>query len=639
MAKATSLWELLLGRPLRTEEQRAERIGVLRGIPVLGLDALASAAYGPEAALTILLSAGALAPGYLRPVSLAILVILALVYVSYRQTIGAYPDGGGSYTVAGQNLGDLPGLLAASALSVDYVLNVAVAIAAGVGAIVSAIPPLLPYTLPACLAILAFITVVNLRGVREAGLVFMAPTYLFVACLGGTIVLGCVKALLAHGAPQPLVRPRSAGFETSATVVGLWLLLRAFASGCTAMTGVEAVSNAVPIFREPRVRTAERTLTSIVVILGCFLAGIAYLAGAYHISATPPGQPGYESVLSQLVAAVGGRGTFYYVAVGSIVMVLALSANTSFADFPRLCRLLARDGYLPAEFAQLGRRLVYSEGILVLATLSGLVLIAFGGITDRLIPLFAVGAFLAFTMSQLGMVAHWRRQGRGHAHKVILNAAGALGTGITLLVIIVSKFVEGAWITVLIIPGLVGLFLQVYRVQKRADLAVEEAGALAFDHPQPPIVLVPLKRLDRVAQKGLRFAVSISRDVVAIHVRGPDDEVTPDLLDAQWEERAAQPARVAGFTPPRLVSLNSPYREFFGPLLAHVRQVAAEHPGRYVAVLVPELIERRWYHFLLRSHRSTFLKGLLLLQGGPQVVVINTPWYFRDPGEHRRHRR
>lgn len=636
MAKAGSLRELLLGRPLRTEEQQVERIGVLRGIPVLGLDALASSAYGPEAALTILLPAGALAPWYLRPISLAILVVLALVYLSYRQTIGAYPDGGGSYTVAGQNLGELPGLLAASALSIDYILNVAVAIAAGVGAIVSAVPPLLPFTLPVCLVILAFITLVNLRGVREAGLVFMAPTYLFVACLGGTVVLGCVKALLAHGAPQPVVQPRGARFEAGATVVSLWLLFRAFASGCTAMTGVEAVSNAVPIFREPRVRSAERTLTAIVGILACCLAGIAYLAGLYHIRATPPGAPGYESVLSQLVAAVGGRGVFYYVAVGSMVTVLALSANTSFADFPRLCRLLARDGYLPAEFAQLGRRLVYSEGIVVLATLSGLILIAFGGITDRLIPLFAVGAFLAFTMSQLGMVAHWRRQGRGHTHKVILNAAGALGTGITLLVITVSKFTEGAWITVLVIPALVALFLQVWRVQKRADRAVEEAGALVFGHPKPPIVLVPLKRLDRVAQKGLRFAVSISSDVVAIHVRGPDEGMTDDLLDAQWEERVAKPARAAGFPPPGLVNLTSPYREFLEPLLKHVRQVAADHPERYVAVLVPELIERRWYHFLLRSHRSTFLKGLLLLRGGPQIVVINTPWYFRDPGEHRR---
>jgi amino acid transporter len=636
MAGRKSLRERLLGRPLRTEEQQVERIGVLRGIPVLGLDALASAAYGPEAALTILLPAGALAAFYVRPISLAILILLALLYLSYRQTIAAYPDGGGAYTVASQNLGRLPGLLAASALSIDYILNVAVAIAAGVGAIASAIPPLLPYTLPLCLAILGLITLVNLRGVREAGLVFMAPTYLFVACLGATIVLGFAKTLLAHGAPQPVVQPRGSRFETGAAAVSLWLLLRAFASGCTAMTGVEAVSNAVPIFRESRVQTGERALTAIVAILACFLAGIAFLVGAYHIGATPPGERGYESVLSQLVAAVTGRGAFYYVAVGSIVAVLSLSANTSFADFPRLCRLLARDEYLPPEFAHLGQRLVYSEGIVVLAALAGLLLIAFNGITDHLIPLFAVGAFLAFTMSQLGMVAHWRRQGGRHTRQVVLNGAGALATSVALGIIVVSKFTEGAWITALLIPAFVGLYLQVARVQTRADQAVDVAGPLMLDRTQPPIVLVPLKRLDRVAHKGLRFAVSISPEVEAIHVRGPDEGVIPDLLDAQWEERVAKPARAAGVAPPRLINLVSPYREFFGPLLEHVRQVAAANPGRYVAVLVPELIERRWYHFLLRGHRATFLKGLLLLRGGPQVIVINTPWYFRGAAEDQK---
>jgi amino acid transporter len=627
-----SISELLFGRPLRTEEQEVERIGVLRGVPVLGLDALASSAYGPEAALTILLPAAALAPYSIRPISVAILVLLALVFLSYRQTISAYPDGGGSYTVASQNLGRLPGLLAASALSVDYILNVAVAIAAGVGAIVSAVPPLLPHTLPLCLVILALLTIVNLRGVREAGLVLMTPTYLFVACLGGTILLGAAKTLLAHGAPVPLVRPRGAEYAVGMGTVSLWLLLRAFASGCTAMTGVEAVSNAVPIFREPRVRTAERTLGTTVAILACLLAGIAFLAGVYHIGATPPGQPGYESVLSQLVSAVAGRGVFYYVALGSIVTVLSLSANTSFADFPRLCRLLARDGYLPEEFAHLGRRLVYTEGVVVLAVLAALILIVFGGITDHLIPLFAVGAFLAFTMSQLGMVAHWRRQEGRHKHRVILNAAGGLATAATLAVIVVSKFEEGAWITALVIPAFVALFLRIRRLQEHADAEVEEEGPLELGHSPPPIVLVPLKRLDRVAHKALGFAVTISKEVQAVHVWGcePEDDPAADPLKAHWEERVAQPARGAGFVPPALVSLPSPYREFFGPLLDYVRRVAAANPGRYIAVLVPERIERRWYHFLLRSHRATFLKGLLLLRGGPQVVVINTPWYLRE---------
>jgi amino acid transporter len=627
-----SIGELLFGRPLRTEEQEVERIGALRGIPVLGLDALASSAYGPEAALTILLPAAALGPYYVRPISAAILALLGLVFLSYRQTIGAYPDGGGSYTVASENLGRLPGLLAASALSVDYILNVAVGIAAGVGAVVSAVPALLPYTLPLCLAILALLTIVNLRGVREAGFLFMTPTYLFVACLGGTILLGTAKTLLAHGAPEAVVRPPGAEYAAGVGTVSLWLLIRAFASGCTAMTGVEAVSNGVPIFREPRVRTAERTLGAIVALLACFLAGIAFLAGVYHIGATPPGRTGYESVLSQLVSAVAGRGMFYSVAMGSLVTVLSLSANTSFADFPRICRLLARDGYLPAEFANLGRRLVYTEGIVVLSVLAALILIVFGGITDHLIPLFAVGAFLAFTMSQLGMVAHWRRHGGLHRRRVVLNAAGAIATAATLVVIVVSKFEEGAWITALVIPAFVALYLRIRRIQERADAEVEEEGPLVLGHSAPPIVLVPLKRLDRVAQKALGFAVTISKEVQAVHVRDhePADGPDADPLSAHWEERVAQPARAAGLVPPTLVPLQSPYREFFGPLLDYVRRVAAANPGRYVAVLVPELVERRWYHFLLSSHRATFLKGLLLLRGGPQVVVINTPWYLRE---------
>jgi amino acid transporter len=629
MVGRKSLREWLFGRPLRTDEQEVERIGVLRGIPVLGLDAIASAAYGPEAALTVLLPAGALATYLVQPVTGAILVVLTLVYLSYRQTISAYPDGGGSYTVASQNLGRLPGLLAASALSIDYILNVAVAIAAGVGAIVSAVPPLLPYTRSLCLAILVFLTVMNLRGVREAGLVFMAPTYLFVGCLGTAILIGFLKTLQAHGTPQPVVLPRSAPFTTSAGLVSLWLLLRAFASGCTAMTGVEAVSNAVPIFREPRVKTAEHTLTAIVAILASLLVGIAFLSHVYHIGATPPGKTGYESVLSQLVAAIAGRGVFYFVAIASIVTVLSLSANTSFADFPRLCRLLARDKYLPADFARLGRRLVYSHGIVVLAVLAGLLLVIFGGITDRLIPLFAVGAFLAFTMSQLGMVAHWRRQEGRHTRSIILNAAGALATAVTLVVIVISKFTEGAWITVLVVPAFVGLLLQIRRIHERAEEAVEEEGPLEVGSPPPPIVLVPLRRLDRVAHKALRFAITISTEVQAVHVRDEDPAEGPaDPLSAQWEERVAEPARRAGYVPPTLVGLWTPYREFFGPLLRYIRRIAEANPGRYVAVLVPELIEPRWYHFLLRSHRSTVLKGLLLLRGGPQVIVINAPWYL-----------
>ncbi|HEX8694604.1 MAG TPA: APC family permease [Longimicrobium sp.] len=623
-----SLRTFLFGRRLRSDEQEEQKIGPLRGVPVLGLDALASASYGPEAALTVLLALGALAPRYIGPLSAVVIGLLVIVYLSYRQTIAAYPDGGGSYAVASRNLGARPGLLAASALAVDYVLNVAVAISAGVGAIISAFPPLQPYTLPLCLGLLTLITIVNLRGVREAGLLFMLPTYLFVATLGVTIAVGVAKTLAAGGRPEPVTPPPP--LAPAAAAAGLWLLLHAFASGCTAMTGVEAVSNGVPIFREPRAVNARRTLTAIIAILALLLAGIAFLSNAYGIGATRPGTAGYQSVLSQVVGAVMGRGAFYYVTLASVVGVLALSANTSFAGFPRLCRVLALDEYLPAEFAHLGRRLVYSQGIVILAVLAGALLVAFGGVTDRLIPLFAVGAFLAFTLSQAGMVAHWRREGGPHARRSsFVNAVGAAATAATLVVVVVAKFTEGAWLAVLVVPACLYLFLRIRRHHEAVDREVEVDGPLQLDEPPPPVIVVPLKRLDRVGRKALRLAASMSPDVHVVHVLTQEPNMDP--LRAQWRDYVERPFREAGFSPPKLVEMPSAYREFFDPLLRYVRTLARENPGRYVGVFVPELVERRWYHFLLRSHRATLLKGMLLFRGGPRVVVINTPWYLREP--------
>lgn len=622
---------LLLGRRLRSDEHEEQKIGPLSGVPVLGLDALASASYGPEAALTVLIPLGMFAPHYMGPLSGVVVGLLVIVYLSYRQTIAAYPDGGGSYSVASRNLGRGPGLLAAAALAVDYILNAAVAISAGAGAIISAFPAAQPYTLPLCLGLLLLIATVNLRGVREAGALWMAPTYLFVATLALTLGVGVFRTLASGGDPVP-VRPPPTPGPALETAAGVWLLMHAFASGCTAMTGVEAVSNGVPVFREPRAAMARRTLTSIIAILILLLAGIAFLANAYGIAATRPGTAGYESVLSQLVSAVWGRGPMYFVTLGAIVCVLALSANTSFADFPRLCRVLALDDYLPAEFAHLGRRLVYSTGIVILAVLAGTLLVAFGGVTDRLIPLFAVGAFLAFTLSQAGMVAHWRREGDGSPaarRSLVLNACGALATGLTLLVIIVAKFTEGAWLAVVVVPTLVYLFARIRRFNESIDREVEVDGPLQLDDPPPPLIVVPLKRLDRVGRKALRLAASMSPDVHVLHVLTQEPNVDP--LRARWAQYVEGPFSQAGIAPPRLVEIRSEYREFFDPVLLYVRRMAAENPRRYVGVFVPELVERRWYHFLLHSHRATMLKGLLLLRGGPQVVIINTPWHLRDP--------
>ncbi|MFL5394463.1 MAG: APC family permease [Myxococcales bacterium] len=617
------LVHFLFGRPLRSDEQDAERIGVVPAVPVLGLDALASASYGPEAALTVLIPLGAGALGFIGPITAAISVVLLLVAISYGQTIPAYPNGGGSFTVAKENLGENAGLLAATALCIDYVLNTAVAISAGVGAVASVEPRLLPWTLPLCLGVLVALTVVNLRGVREAGLVFVAPTYLFVGCLLATVAIGAWKTFAAHGHPQPMaVRPQ---LSAPAEPAGLWIVARAFASGCTALTGVEAVSNAVPIFRKPKVRNARRTLAAIAGILMVLIAGIAFLAHAYGIGATEPGRPGYQSVISQLVAAVAGRGAFYYLTMGSVFAVLALSANTSFADFPRVCRLLALDDYLPDGFARRGRRLVYSRGIVTLAVLAAVLLVAFRGITDRLIPLFAVGAFLSFSMSQLGMVLHWKRQ--GNSRSLLLNLLGAAATLATLIVIVVSKFAEGAWLTVLVIPAVLFAFWRVRRAAQRVSAERVDSTPLDLSALARPIVVIPAQRLDRVARKGLRMALTLSDDVRVVQVIG--EETKADDLTGSWEAQVADPARKAGLPTPKLVVISSAYRQFFGPLLDYLRRLSAAEPERPIAVLVPELVRRRWYHFFVRS-RATLLKALLLFEGGPQITIINTPWYLSD---------
>ena len=398
------LRDFIFGKPLATSQERAEQIGPATGIPIFGLDALSSAGYGPEAALTILLPLGLLGAGYIVPISTSIVVLLAIVYFSYLQTIKAYPAGGGSYTVAHENLGESASLLAAAALMIDYILTAAVGISAGVGALVSAWPRLQPHTLSICIGILLFIALINQRGLREAGALFMLPTLVFIGSLLLTIGVGLVRSLAHGGHPVPVVAPHP--LSPALVPVSAWLLMQSFASGCTAMTGVEAVSNGVMAFREPRVKNARTTLTIIIGILVVLLLGIAYVARTYSIGATDPGAPGYESVLSQLIGAVAGKGTFYYVAIASVLLVLSLSANTAFADFPRLCHAVAHNGYLPKAFATRGRRLVYSYGIYALTFVAGALLVVFKGVTDRLIPLYAIGAFLAFTLSQAGMVAH-----------------------------------------------------------------------------------------------------------------------------------------------------------------------------------------------------------------------------------------
>ena len=619
-----ALMDLLFGRPLRSSEERGEKLGSAAGIPIFGLDALSSAAYGPEAALTLLIPLGAAGITYILPISASIIILLSIVYFSYRQTIEAYPTDGDSYTVARQNLGAFPGLVAAAALMIDYVLTAAVGISAGVGALVSAVPSLQPHTLSLCVAILFMITIVNLRGARETGAVFMFPTYLFVGTLFITLGLGLVKSLAADGHPVPVIAPPS--LHAQATV-SAWLLLKAFSSGCTAMTGVEAVSNGVRAFRDPVVKLAQRTLTAIIAILIVLLAGIAYLVRVYQIGATVPGQPGYESVLSQLTAAVAGKGAFYYLTIGSVLLVLALSANTAFADFPRLCRVVAVDGYLPHSFASRGRRLVYSQGICALALLSGFLLILFGGVTDRLIPLFAVGAFLAFTLSQAGMVAHWRRKrGRRSRRSMFVNGVGAVATATTVVVVTIAKFAEGAWVTTLLIPAMVILMMAVYRHYDQVEAQTANPMPLDVSHLREPLVVVPILHWNKIAQRGLQFALNLSADVRALHI--DSGEGSDGTLRENWMRFVEEPTKNAGLPTPKLVILKSPYRFVINPMLDYVLDLERKNPDREIAVLIPELVERRWYHYFLHNQRGEWLKALLLLKGDQRIIVINVPWYL-----------
>lgn len=622
-----SLADLLFGRPLPSSEERTQRVGWAEGVPTFGLDALSSAAYGPEAALTVLLPLGVAGLSLMQPLTTAIIVLLAIVYFSYRQTIAAYPAGGGSYTVAKENLGQKAGLLAGAALMIDYLLNVAVGISAGIGALVSALPGLQPHTLGLCLFVLAVLTIVNLRGVREPGMLFLAPTYLFVACLAGVIGWGFFQAIITGGHPRPIIAPPQ--LPPAQAAVSVWLLMKAFASGCTAMTGVEAVSNGVQAFREPAVPNARKTLSVIVGILIVLLAGIGYLVRAYHIGATPPGGPGYQSVLSQLTAAVAGRGVFYSLTIGSILVVLCLSANTWFADFPRLCRAVAVDGFLPRAFANRGRRLVYSDGIWVLAILAAGLLVLFGGITDRLIPLFAVGAFLAFTLSQAGMVAHWRKAGgKGAKASMFVNGLGAIATGITVLVVLAAKFIEGAWVVVLLVPSLLAVMGAVHRHYDWVARQIAPKPGLLSAAPQAPLVTIPVETWNSVSQKALHFALSLSHEVQVIHVESEG----PDELVRDWAREVEQPAKAAGLPAPTLVVLRSPYRYVIQPILDHVLAVERQHKDRTVAVVIPELVVRRWYQYFLHNQRGKLFAALLLVKGDRRIVIINVPWYLDKTG-------
>jgi amino acid transporter len=620
------LTRLLFGRTIANREAQEHRLGVWEAVPAMGLDALGSSAYGPEAMLAILLPLGAQGLAWVSPLTIAIVALLAILYLSYRQTLQAYPGNGGAYPVVKANLGETAGLLAASALVVDYILNVAVGIAAGAAALVSIVPALLPHTLALCLALLCFIALANLRGTMEASRIFAIPVYIFLASFFFILVWGGLKTAAASGHPVALVAPYPLGPATAG--MGAWLLLRAFASGCTAMTGVEAVSNSMGAFRSPVLGRARATLGLIVGTLAVLLLGIGWLVHVYRIGAMNEAEPGYRSILAQLAGAVAGHNLFYYIAVGSALAILALSANTSFTAFPRLCRMLAQDGFLPRPFALVGRRLVNTFGIVYLAGSAAALLILFGGITDRLIPLFAIGAFLTFTLSQTAMTVHWHRAAAsgdsGARPRMAINAAGASATTGALCIIVVAKFSDGAWISLLAVPLVIMVLRAVRHYYDDLYRAMQVRGSFAFA-ADPPLLLVAVESWSEPVRHALALAVRMSPDVVALHLTadGLDSDGTVALLRAQWPQ-VEETAAAAGRKPPRLCMIPAPDRRLDKSVLDFINHLQLQE--RPVAVLIPQLVPRHWWEVLLHTGRANRLRRELLRHGTGRVAVIDLPW-------------
>ena len=576
--------------------------------------------------MTLLIPLGVGGVEYGWRIITAILILLTIVYFSYRQTIAAYPGGGGSYTVATENLGEKPGLLAAAALMIDYILTAAVGISAGVTALTSAVPSLQPHTLLICLVILTILALVNMRGVKDTGAAFILPTFLFVGTLLTLIAVGMWKTVAAGGHPMP-VAPVPAPLPATVGMLGMWMLLKAFASGCAAMTGVEAVSNGVMAFGEPRVKRAQRTLTVIIGILMVLLFGIAYLAKVYQVMPMDPDAKGYQSLLSLLVTVVFGRGWFYYLTMGSVLLALALSANTAFADFPRLTRAIATHDYLPHVFILRGRRLLYSHGIYALTGFTAVILILFGGVTDRLIPLYAIGAFLAFTLSQAGMVVHWLRMEKhpGRLWHAFVNGVGAVSTGITTIVVLLAKFRAGAWVTALLVPALIGIMWVVKRHYTRVKREMADMTPLNLVNLQEPIVVIPMARWDRITEKAMRFGLLLSKEIKVVHVHSDDEQGS---LDEIWDDFVKTPITKEGLQVPDLVVIPSSYRFVISPLMDYILELEHKNPGRKVAVILPELVVRHWWENALHNQRVQLLKLLLLVKGNQRIVVVNIPWYL-----------
>jgi amino acid transporter len=606
---------VMLGRPLATAAQAHERLTKVKALAIFSSDALSSVAYATEEILIVLALAGAAALSAVLPISLAIAALLAVVALSYRQTIHAYPKGGGSYIVTRDNLGDLAGLTAGAALMLDYVLTVAVSISAGVAAITSAIQALHPYRIELALIALGLMMLVNLRGLREAGTIFAAPTYLFIGSVFLLLVVGISKVILAGmGGHNLLAGAPPESVVAASQSLTAFLVLRAFASGCTAMTGVEAVSDGVPAFRPPESDNAAKTLTAMAIILGIMFLGIGLLS--HHLGLVPEER---ETILSQLGHRVFSSGPLYYVLQAATFLILVLAANTSFQDFPRLGSFMARDHFLPHQFLFRGDRLAFTNGITVLCVLSGALLVIFKADTSRLIPLYAVGVFLAFTFSQSSMVRRWLRvRGSNWRRNLVMNGLGAVTTGVVTLIIAGTKFTHGAWVVVVLVPCLVALFWAIHgHYQGVSDeLAVGDLQPGPLEAEQIGKVIVPVASLNQVVLRTLRYARGLSKDVTAVHVA--EDQEAADALRQMWERWHSEIP---------LLILETPYRSFISPLLAYIDALDARSPGSLITVVLPEFVPAHWWENVL--HNQTALRLKLALLNRPNTVVTDVPYHLR----------
>ena len=603
----SQLKRVLVGAPIPSHHAERERLSRVTGLAVLSSDALSSVAYATEEILRVLLVGGIAALSLVTPIGVVIAVTLAIVVFSYRQTIHAYPSGGGAYIVAKENLGTQASLAAAASLLIDYVLTVAVSVAAGVAALTSAFPQWAPYRVEVALAFVAILMIGNLRGVRESGRIFAVPTYFFIVAVLGMLALGAWRYLTgAVTPPHELAHP--------ATATGLltrFALLTAFSNGCTAMTGVEAVSNGVPAFRKPESRNASATLVAMGALSITMFMGITLLAHAYAIVPNDT-----ETVISQLARATFGGGTTWYFALQAATMlILVLAANTAYADFPRLASIVARDRFLPRQFTNQGDRLAFSNGIVILSVLASVLLVAFAGDTHALIPLYMIGVFVSFTLSQAGMVMHWRHSREtGWRTSAVINGCGACVTAIVLIIVAITKAAEGAWIIILMIPALVTIFTI---TRRHYDHVASELTLDEWD-PEPlgrHIVLVPIGGVQRAVVKALRYARGLAPDVRAVYIEL--DPASTNILRRQWDHWGQGV---------ELAVLESPYRSLLEPLLDYIAQLQRADPSTYITVILPEFVPKRLWQHLLHNQHALLIKGALLFK--PNVVVTSVPFHL-----------